>query len=188
MKELYKGDHTQGEIELLEEVVIFQNRFVTHYDDRVKFPGGTEGNYLRSAWNCSYGVGIVPITQTGKIVLVRNFRHGLRDWTWEMVKGFGIEELAPVDCAAKELQEETGFVAEQWKELRALNSEGLILHLYLAQNLSESESNQEVEECISDIGHFDKTAARDLMLSDDCSDPLTMAMLAMFTGDMLPVD
>lgn len=186
MTELYKGDHTKGEIELLEEQVVFQNRFVTHYNDRVKFPGGTEGFYLRSRWNCSYGVCVVPISDDGKLILVRNFRHGLRAWTWELVKGFGVEDMKPESCAAMELQEEAGFSAEKWDVLRVLGHEGLKLHMYVAQGLSDVETKREAEEAISDLGHFDRTAARDLMFSKECEDPLTMSVLAMFAGDMLP--
>lgn len=188
MTELYKGDHTKGEIELLEEQVIFQNRFVTHYNDRVRFPGGTEGFYLRSRWNCSYGVCVVPITDDGKLILIRNFRHGLRAWTWELIKGFGVEEMTPESCAAMELQEEAGFAANQWQSIRTLGHEGLKLHMFLAKSLYDVDMKREAEEAISDVGHFDKDAARDLMFSSECEDPLTIGILAMFVGDMLLKD
>lgn len=188
MSEIYKGDHTKGEIELLEERVIYKNNFVTHYDDRVKFPNGTEGFYLRSRWHATYGVGAVPITESGKLVLVRNFRHALRGWTWEVIKGFGIEGLTPQACAAKELQEEAGIHATQWTPLRSVGNEGLPVYFFLAQGLSEVEKDHEDGEAISGLGYFDKTAARDLMLSNECEDPMTMAILAMFAGDILPVD
>lgn len=188
MTQLYKGDHTRGEIELLEERVVFQNQFVTHFDDRVRFPGGSEGTYVRSVWNCSYGVCLIPITPSGEIVLVRNFRHALRDWTWEVMKGFGIEELSAQVCAAKELQEEAGLIADDMSPFQVIPHEGLALHIFIAKGLTETAMAREPGEAISEITPFDQASARDLMHSGACHDPLTLWVLAMFAGGMLPTD
>lgn len=67
-----------------------------------------------------------------------------------------------------------------------MGHEGLVFYLFLAESMTETLMSREVGEAISDIAHFDKTAARDLMMSDECQDPLTIAVLAMFVGNMLP--
>lgn len=53
-----KGKASNGEIELLEEIEVYRNKYATLYDDKVLFPGGSRGRYVRFHWNatirCSY--------------------------------------------------------------------------------------------------------------------------------------
>jgi rSAM/selenodomain-associated transferase 1 len=52
-------------------------------------------------------VWIVPVTPDGKIVLVRQYRHPVREWVLEVPAG-ALDGMLPADAAVKELQEEIG--------------------------------------------------------------------------------
>ncbi|NNE66855.1 MAG: NUDIX hydrolase [Pyrinomonadaceae bacterium] len=54
-------------------------------------------------------VNIIPVTEDGKIVLIRQFRHGTESVTLEIPGGLIDENETPEECAFRELEEETGY-------------------------------------------------------------------------------
>lgn len=56
-------------------------------------------------------VNVVPITERGEVVLIRQFRYGVDDFTLEIPGGMCDPGESPGDAAARELREETGYVA-----------------------------------------------------------------------------
>jgi ADP-ribose pyrophosphatase len=50
---------------------------------------------------------VVPLTTGGQLVLIRQYRHPVRDWVWEVPAGSIHDEL-PVAAARRELAEEVG--------------------------------------------------------------------------------
>jgi 8-oxo-dGTP pyrophosphatase MutT (NUDIX family) len=55
-------------------------------------------------------VNIVPITPAGEVVLVRQFRHGIRDYTLEIPGGMvDPEDASPLVAAQREMIEESGY-------------------------------------------------------------------------------
>lgn len=63
---------------------------------------------------------IVALTRTGEVVLVRQYRHGVRDVLLEFPGGVVEDGEAPLAGAKRELLEETGFTASQWVEVGKL--------------------------------------------------------------------
>lgn len=181
MSETYLGSHEKGEIEIEKEVPVFENKFMTLFNDDVIFPGGGKGQYLRTVWRAPYGVMVMPITDVGKIVLVRNFRHQSRSWGWELVKGFGIEGISKEECANKELEEETGLRAKMIKEVKRFPDQGIVTTLFCAKGLESGVQNREVAEAISEVRAFSKEEVYALINSDECHDPFTLFGLLLFT-------
>jgi 8-oxo-dGTP pyrophosphatase MutT (NUDIX family) len=66
-------------------------------------------------------VNVVPVTATGDVVLVRQFRHGSQKLTLEIPGGLIDPGEAPAQAAARELLEETGYRAERVIPLGVLN-------------------------------------------------------------------
>lgn len=64
-------------------------------------------------------VNVIAITPEKKIVLVRQYRHGLHEYSVEIPGGIVDEEGldAPLISAKRELVEETGYTAKEWKLL-----------------------------------------------------------------------
>jgi len=75
--------------------------------DQVRLPIGQETDY---AYMESKGaVWIVPVTDDGRIVLIKQYRYAVDDWTWEVPAG-GKHDHAGTDeeLARRELSEEIG--------------------------------------------------------------------------------
>ena len=58
---------------------------------------------------------IVPVTAEGQIVLIRQFRYTLDDWSWEVPAG-GFHDFSgsPLELAKRELAEEVGGRSDDW--------------------------------------------------------------------------
>jgi len=83
-------------------------------------------------------VNVVPITPEGCVVLVRQFRHGLRQTMWEIPGGVMEPHESPEETALRELREETGYLAECLERLGSVHPNPAFLnnvcHVFLAKN------------------------------------------------------
>ncbi len=66
-------------------------------------------------------VNVVPVTAQGEVVMVRQFRHGTREFTLEIPGGIVDPDEDPATAAARELTEETGYRASSVRSLGSLN-------------------------------------------------------------------
>lgn len=67
---------------------------------------------------CCPWVNIIAITRDGEVVLVEQYRHGIRDLTVEIPGGcIDEEDEEPLQAAIRELREETGYVCQNWSLL-----------------------------------------------------------------------
>ena len=110
---MYKGDSNKGEIEIIEENKVFENRFCEFYDDKVKFPSGANGTFLRLSMKGKGSVAVLPITKSGEMIFIKTFRHSTRGWGYEVPKGYCSEGEDPEICAKRELMEETGLTSDK---------------------------------------------------------------------------
>lgn len=182
---MYKGNHKKGEIEVTHENIEFENEYATLYNDDVVFPSGIHGKYLRFVWNAPYGVMIFAKDSTGRLLLVKNFRHENRSWSWEIPKGFGENDLTPLDCSQKELFEETGCKGNNWQLYKTITEKQSNTYLFKVEvDTQTTVSNQENKEAISEIRFFEESELQELLMSNEVTDPMTM----FFIAQNLPTD
>lgn len=87
--------------------------------DRLTVGGrATEYTYLA----VPRAVFVAAVTADGDLLLVRQYRHPVRDWTLEVPAGSVREGEASREAAARELREETGGVAGEWTHLSTFYS------------------------------------------------------------------
>ncbi len=145
---------SSGIIEILEARQVYRNRWGMLFDDNVRFPDRTPGTYLRFVWEAPYSVAVLPVTAAGGLVFVNVFRHASRRWHREVPKGFGAADLTPVQAAAGELKEETGFFSDAWQNWGTLWTDPGFnagkCHLFVARNCEKAfEPTPEYSEVIA---------------------------------------
>ena len=92
---------------------------------------------------------IVPYFDNGDTMLVRQWRHAWNASSWEVPAGTSDRGEDPLECARRELAEETGLVAVRFTELGAAHGAAFLTgsaHVFLAEGLSESERSPEAYE------------------------------------------
>ena len=99
------------------------------------------------------GVGIVPLTDDGKIILVRQYRYPMCEELLEIPAGKLDKNEDPLECAKRELSEETGNTAAEIISLGEIYpSPGFcreVLHIYLAMGLKQGEMHLDEDEYLS---------------------------------------
>jgi len=85
-------------------------------------------------------INVVPVTPTGNLVLIRQFRHGTASLVWEVPGGMmDAEDESPAEAARRELVEETGYVPEETVFLGLVHPNPAIqnnrCHTFLARNV-----------------------------------------------------
>ncbi len=85
------------------------------------------------------GAAAVAVDRSGRVCLVRQFRHAAGGWIWEVPAGKLDPGEAPDATARRELEEEAGVRAARWDGLgQVLPTPGFcdeVVHLFLARDL-----------------------------------------------------
>jgi ADP-ribose pyrophosphatase len=127
---------------------VFKGRVLTLNLERVRLPNGRETE-LEIAHHPG-GAAIVALDATGRVCLLRQFRHAAGGWLDELPAGKLDGGEPPLDCAMRELAEEAGMHAARWDKLgEYLSSPGVfteVIHVYLARDLEPVTSAPEEHE------------------------------------------
>ena len=139
---LVLGDEAEHDAELHEEVIDSEIAWRGKIFDverlRVRLPNGHTS--VRDVVRHRGAAAVVALTTSGKIALVRQYRTSLGRVTVEIPAGKLDPGEDPLECAKRELKEETGFVAGRIAYLTTIaTSCGFadeLIHIYLATQLS----------------------------------------------------
>nr|WP_298720258.1 NUDIX hydrolase [uncultured Steroidobacter sp.] len=98
------------------------------------------------------GAAVVALDDAGRVCLVRQYRHAANGYIWEFPAGKIDNEEPSLQTAQRELEEEAGRRAREWRSLgEYLSSPGFlteVVHLFLATGLSEVEHRLEASEVL----------------------------------------
>lgn len=133
--------------------IVYKTQWMKVQEDNVTRPDGKPGTYSYLVTN-GPSVMIVPITSDNEIYLIRQFRYTTQNNSWE-VPGGNSEGKDLLESAKKELKEETGLVANDWKMVGNFHPESGVLsetgYVFIAKNLVETGIDEKIEEGIFDM-------------------------------------
>ena len=120
---------------------IYDNAWISVRENQVIAPDGAPGIYGVVSMK-NRAVGVVPLHADGTVTLVGQFRYPTDVYSWEIPEGGCPPDEAPLECARRELREETGLTAGK---LTALGGEIHLSnsvcdergHLFLATDLEQ---------------------------------------------------
>jgi ADP-ribose pyrophosphatase len=104
-----------------------ETRVFTLNAERWRHPGrGTEREF--AVLDAPDWVNVLALTPDGALVLVRQFRFGTADFSWEIPGGMVDRGEAPLAAGVRELREETGFAGARARVLGAVSGNPAILN------------------------------------------------------------
>jgi len=127
---------------------VFTGRIINVSTERLRYPNGRE--YDLDFVRHPGAAAVVAVDGAGRVCVVRQYRHGIADFLWEIPAGKLDLGEAPQACAIRELSEETGVKAERWTSLgQYLPAPGIfteVIHLYLARDLKVGTAAPDADE------------------------------------------
>lgn len=139
---------------VIKSKLIHKGRIVTLLDEELEYPDGQV--FLREVVRHRGAVGVVPLTTDGgQVVLVEQYRHPVAREVLEIPAGIPAEGEDPLDCARRELKEETGLSSEKIVKLTEFYTtpgySDEVFHLYLGVDVKEGEMEPEDDEVLKVI-------------------------------------
>lgn len=124
---------------------------------------------------------VLPVTREGKILMVRQYRNALDRFTLEIPAGKLDEPDEPkIDCAYRELEEETGYRTDKLEYLMTINTTVAFcdecIGVYIAKDLIPSKQHLDEDESI-DVEEWDVKDLLRLIYSGKMTDGKTVAAI-----------
>jgi len=130
---------------VIKSETIFNGKVFDIQVDQIEYDSGNGG--VREVVIHNGGAVVVQVKDDGKIILVKQYRYPFQKLLLEAPAGKLEKDEDPLNCAERELTEETGYKANKIIELgKIYTSPGFcseILHIYLARELSPGAHNRE---------------------------------------------
>ncbi len=166
-------------IERINRELVYEGKIINMYKDTVQIPNGSVAQWDFIGHRGAAAV--VPVTDDGKIILVRQYRNALDRYTVEIPAG-GLENAdEPMKvCAARELEEETGYKSQNLEFLLSLRTTVAFcnekIEVYLARNLVKTKQNLDEDEYI-DVEIYDVDELLQMIYSGEIEDSKTVASI-----------
>lgn len=104
----------------LESKIKYDNNWIRLTEHQVINPSGGKGIYGEVHFK-NYAIGILPLDENYNTWLVGQYRYPLKAYSWEIPEGGGPLGEEPIESARRELLEETGMSAKNWKEIQRMH-------------------------------------------------------------------
>lgn len=137
----------------LKSQVKYEGKVLSMREDVVELPDKSQS--MREVVQHNGAVGVVAVNDKGEVILVKQFRAGIRRVTLELPAGKLEKGENPLECGIRELVEETGYVAGKTIKLTSIATSPAILeeiiHIYLSTDLTKGKTNPDEGEFVEVI-------------------------------------
>ena len=123
---------------------------------------------------------MVPMLNNAEVVLIKQYRHAIREFIWEIPAGTLDPNESPLACARRELIEETGYSATDWHQLGTITPlpgcSDERIHIFLASDLKAAEQHLDDDEMLK-VHPIKFNVALQMILTGEISDGKTISGL-----------
>jgi ADP-ribose pyrophosphatase len=141
----------KGRAKILKSKVLYTGKVFRLLRDTVIEPGGVRAN--RDIIVHPGSVVVLPIFADGRVLLIRQYRHTVGGFLWELVAGRKEPDESPSVAARRELLEETGYTARRLRKLlHIIPTPGFVkewMWIFAAEGLVEGAAQPEEDERIT---------------------------------------
>ena len=145
-----------GDLDLIETKISSENIYdgtLLHVKkDKVELPNG---DISYREWIKHPGASaVIPVTDNKEIILVRQYRYPIQSLTMEIPAGkLDVAGEDPLECAKRELEEETGYSAQEYQFLTKLATtvgfSDEFIYIYAARGLKAGQQHTDEDEFIN---------------------------------------
>jgi ADP-ribose pyrophosphatase len=163
----------------LESDLKYDNNWISVTEHQVINPSGGEGIYGEVHFK-NLAIGILPLDEDYNTWLVGQYRFPLKAYSWEIPEGGGPLGEDPLESARRELLEETGMSASNWKEIQRMHLSNSVSDevsiIYVATGLIEGIAMpEETEELMVKKVPFDE--AFEMVMKNEITDSMSVAAI-----------
>ena len=160
---------------------IYDNPWISVTEYAATAPTGNPATYGLVGYK-NLAVAILPLFDDGTTILVGQHRFPAGDYRWEIPEGGGPLDQDPLESARRELAEETGLAAAEWREIlqaqlsNSVSDERAIGYLATGLSVAEGAHHADDTEDLARV-RVPFREALDAAVAGDVKDVLTVAML-----------
>ncbi|RDC57191.1 NUDIX hydrolase [Pedobacter chinensis] len=163
----------------LDSEIKYDNNWIKVTEHQVINPSGGNGIYGEVHFK-NLAIGILPLDEHYNTWLVGQYRFPLKTYSWEIPEGGGPLNEDPLESARRELLEETGMSARNWKEIQRMHLSNSVSDelsiIYIATDLIQGIAMpEETEQLVVKKIPFDE--AYQMVLNNEITDSMSVAAI-----------
>jgi 8-oxo-dGTP pyrophosphatase MutT (NUDIX family) len=172
-------DHTANPWITKTSELVYESAWIKVHKNDVINPAGKPALYSYVEFK-NLAIGILPLDENNNTWLVGQFRYPTNSYSWEIIEGGGPMHIDPVESAKRELKEEAGIVAKDYKELLRLHLSNSatdeLAIVYIARGLSFEEAEPEESEVLQ-VKKVHISEAYEMCLRGEITDAISVAAI-----------
>jgi len=157
--------------------VKYDNPWIKITEHQTVNAGGSDGIYGVVHYK-NIAIGIIPLDEDYNTWLVGQYRYPLQQYSWEICEGGGPHCDDVLDSAKRELLEELGIKAENWKSIMNMHLSNSVSDekgvIYIAKGLSYHNPEPEEGEVLQ-IKKLPFNEVYNMVMDGEITDSLTVA-------------
>jgi 8-oxo-dGDP phosphatase len=163
------------------ERLVYDNPWIRVSHHEAVAPTGRPAQYGLVSFK-NLAIAVLPLHDDGTVTLVGQSRFALSDYSWELPEGGAPLGEDPLEGAKRELAEETGLQAREWRKVLQVQLSNSVTDEraigYLALGLSAGEGGFQIDDTEElALARVPYREALDAALGGHMEDMLTVAML-----------
>lgn len=176
---MMKGiEKMNGEVKRLKRELQCEGAITKYYKDTVELPDGKTAVWDFVGHNGAAAA--VAVLEDGRLLMVRQYRNALDRYTLEIPAGGLNPDEPTIDAAARELEEETGYVCGKIKKLITIRTTVAFcnekIDIYLATDLRKTTQHLDEDEYV-DVIPYELLTLEDMIYAGEIEDSKTIAAI-----------